>query len=45
MDNNNEICEICGKEIPESTGDKFLDRSCGYRYRYWLCDECIDDGD
>lgn len=42
MDNNNETCEICGKEIPESTGDEFLDRRC--RYRFWLCDECIEDG-
>ena len=37
-----EICESCEKEIPEGTGDKFLDRSCGYRF--WLCDECIEEG-
>lgn len=42
-DNSYEICEVCGKEIPEGTGDEFLDRSCGYKF--WLCDECIDDGD
>jgi ribosomal protein L24E len=37
---NNEICEFCEKEIPEGTGDEFLDKNCGYKF--WLCDECID---
>jgi len=40
---DNEVCEACGKEIPEGTGDEFIDRSCGYKF--WLCDECIDEGD
>ncbi len=39
---DNKICEVYEKEIPEGTGDEFLDSSCGYRY--WLCDECIADG-
>lgn len=39
----NELCEVCGKEIPEGTGDEFLERSSGYRF--WLCDKCIEDGD
>ena len=42
-DFKNEVCEICGKKIPEGTGDEFLDRNDGYRF--WLCDECISDGD
>ena len=40
---DNEICEACGKEIPEGTGDEFLDKS--YGYRFWSCDECIKEGD
>jgi ribosomal protein L24E len=37
---NNEICEFCEKEIPEGTGDEFLDKI--HSYKFWLCDECID---
>ena len=39
----NEECEICSKEIPEGTGNEFIDKSCGYRF--WVCDKCIKDGD
>ena len=31
---DNETCEVCKKEIPESTGDEFLDRSCGIDFGY-----------
>ncbi len=38
-----EICEVCGKEIPEGAGDEFTDRVCGYKF--WLCDKCIEEKD
>jgi len=37
-----ETCDICGKEIPEGTGDKFLDRDDDMLI---LCDECIAEDD
>ena len=38
-----EICDLCGKEIPEGTGDEFMDMKTGEKF--WLCDDCIEKGD
>lgn len=37
------ICDLCGKEIPEGTGDEFIDRTTGEKF--CLCDDCIAEGD
>ena len=37
----NEECEICGKEIPEGTGEEYTDKSCGYVF--WVCDKCDEE--
>lgn len=38
-----EICDLCGKEIPEGTGYKFMDTETGEKF--WLCDDCIEKVD
>jgi ribosomal protein L24E len=38
-----ETCDLCGKEIPEGTGDEFIDRTTGEKF--CLCDDCIAEGD
>jgi len=39
----NEKCEVCGTEIEEGTGNEWTDNNC--KYKYLLCDKCIEKAD